>query len=692
MKHRATTVAAVIIAAATFLLPVSAQINTDQVLRIGRNALAFEDYVLSIQYFNQVINAKPYLAEPYFYRAVAKISLEDYLGAERDATECIERNPFIVDAYEVRGVSRQNMKDYKGAIEDYEHGLTLKPDDRVFLFNKAMCQGQIKDYGHAQEAFDRLLKFEPKNARAYLGLAQIHFEQADSVKALEFLDKSLSLDKNQFNAHMMKADICMRRDSISQALSALNEAITLEPRHPDLFINRAFLKYKLDDYSGAMADYDYAIELDPDNFEAHYNRAQLNAQVAEFNRAIADFSFLLDKDPTNFMARYNRAIIYMQLGNYKKAIGDYDVILKKYPKYETGFMMRGDAKRKIGDSKGGERDFKQAADIMRKKGVHYSNYDPVHQEIRYENKRLEEKQLKQKEEFERAEEGESPEQIIEKFNGLLTLATDNEFKPEYANRSRGHIQNRNIAIEPIEMFTLSFYNRDNKLNGNTYYITEVAQINAMQVLNQPLCVVPGFPVISEEAIRHHFAGVEYYNGLLSNGQPRAIDYFARGMDFFLLKNPTAAISDADRAIAINPDFVIAYFFRAGAKFLQYKMANAASPDASPDATVDAMLKQQTAEHHLREVLADLDTCAKLMPLNVYAHFNRGVVLALQRNLTEALAAYNQAIALKPDLGEAYYNRGIIYLQLGNKERGTADLSRAGELGILPSYNILKRMN
>ncbi len=32
-----------------------AQINTDQVLRIGQNSLYFEDYVLSIQYFNQVM-------------------------------------------------------------------------------------------------------------------------------------------------------------------------------------------------------------------------------------------------------------------------------------------------------------------------------------------------------------------------------------------------------------------------------------------------------------------------------------------------------------------------------------------------------------------------------------------------------------------------------------------------------------
>ena len=57
-----------------------AQINTDRVMAIGRNALYFEDYVLSIQYFNQVINAKPYLADPYFFRGLAKINLDDYPG------------------------------------------------------------------------------------------------------------------------------------------------------------------------------------------------------------------------------------------------------------------------------------------------------------------------------------------------------------------------------------------------------------------------------------------------------------------------------------------------------------------------------------------------------------------------------------------------------------------------------------
>ena len=110
------------------------QINTDQVLRVGQNALYFEDYVLSIQYFNQVIQAKPYLPQPYLMRAIAKLNLEDYRGAEEDASKCISINPYLPDAWEVRGVARQNRGLNNGAIADYDQALALMPNNRNILF------------------------------------------------------------------------------------------------------------------------------------------------------------------------------------------------------------------------------------------------------------------------------------------------------------------------------------------------------------------------------------------------------------------------------------------------------------------------------------------------------------------------------------------------------------------------------
>lgn len=56
------------------IAPVAAQYRVDRLITAGRSALYYEDYVLSIKYFNLAIGAKPYLYEPWYYRSVAKFS------------------------------------------------------------------------------------------------------------------------------------------------------------------------------------------------------------------------------------------------------------------------------------------------------------------------------------------------------------------------------------------------------------------------------------------------------------------------------------------------------------------------------------------------------------------------------------------------------------------------------------------
>ena len=672
---------------------VHAQINTEQVVNIGRNALYFEDYILAIQYFNQAIKAKPFLAEPYFYRSVAKISLEDYQGAEQDAAMAIERNPFIVDAYQVRGVSRQNLGNFKGAVEDYDAGLNLMPEDKNLLFNRAICQSALKNYDDAQATFDRLLQLDRRHDRAYIGLAQMNLARKDTATALDNLNHGLALSKNNASAYVMRAEIYTRsRKDFEHALADMDSAIMLEPRYAGYFINRAYMKYNLDDYFGAMADYDYAIGLDPASQEAHFNRGLLRAEVGDNNKAISDFDFVLKSNPSNFMALYNRALLHMRTHEYRNAVKDFTDILKKYPEFEAGYMARGEAKRRMGDYKGGDADYEKAMAIFRRKKTHVSNFNPAEIEATAAIKKAEQRALNGDD-----EEPETAEHIINRFNTLLTVNDNDAVKPEYANRQRGHVQNDNVEVEPMPIFTLSYYAHDNKLNGNTHYIREIGDINDSRLLPATLSLISGDAQLNEEDINRHFASIEYYNSLLSSAKPRSIDHFARGLDYLMVKNPDAAIADADAAIAMSPQFMLAYMLRAQAHYMQYRMAQARDasttelPTDAPDAKSQAMLRQRQDVTTLEMMVADLDQVIKLSPKNVYAHFNKGNAYMLQGDYTSAISCYTSAIQLKADLGEAYYNRGLMYLRLGNKNLGVADLSKAGELGVLPSYNVLKRM-
>ena len=113
---------------------VMAQLNTDRITSIGRNALYFEDYVLSIQYFNQVIKLKPYLAEPYQLRAIAKIQLSDYQGALRDCNAAIERNPFQPGAYYTRGYVYRQLGEHEKAEQDFTEALIFSRKTRPILY------------------------------------------------------------------------------------------------------------------------------------------------------------------------------------------------------------------------------------------------------------------------------------------------------------------------------------------------------------------------------------------------------------------------------------------------------------------------------------------------------------------------------------------------------------------------------
>jgi tetratricopeptide (TPR) repeat protein len=63
----------------------------------------------------------------------------------------------------------------------------------------------------------------------------------------------------------------------------------------------------------------------------------------------------------------------------------------------------------------------------------------------------------------------------------------------------------------------------------------------------------------------------------------------------------------------------------------------------------------------------------------------------QRDFRAAILDYNEAIERDPEFAEAYFNRGLARLSQGDSNRGITDLSKAGELGIVNAYSIIKRM-
>lgn len=666
------------------LLPTAlyAQINTERVMMIARNALYFEDYVLSIQYFNQVINAKPYLFEPYFFRALAKLNLDDYQGAESDCDEVIKRNPFVVSAYQIRGLARIRQGKFDGAIEDYQSALEYDPENLVLWHNLSLCHIQKKDYESAKEDLGKLLQISPRYMPAYLMRGEVDLQQKDTLQALQDFNKAIELERYEPDGWGARAVVRLAQGQYADAESDLDQAIHLSARNAGYYINRALARFHQNNLRGAMHDYDLALDIDPNNFLGHYNRGLLRAQVGDDNRAIEDFDFVLEIEPDNMMAAFNRGLLRAQTGDYRGAVSDYSKVIEEYPNFTTGYYYRAEARRKMGDAKGAEQDeFKlMQMQIDRRNNVSKSG-----------NNDLAENEAKEPEGDDESKTRKKSDKNIRNYRKIV-IADDSEMGQRYTSDYRGRVQNRNVAIKLEPMYALTYYEKVSDVKHIVHFHKYVDELNLEKIFPKPLRITNMEAPLTEEQVKFHFALIDTHTAAIVNDPTNAKIRFMRGLDFYLVQDFSSSIDDFTQCILLDGNFFPAYFMRALVRYkeLEYKKAETSLREGAGQRVSETPSEGQVTAMDYEIVRKDLDNVIRLAPDFVYAYYNRGNVLSMLKDYRAALADYDKAVELNPDFAEAYFNRGLTRIFLGENKLGIADLSKAGELGIVSAYNIIKR--
>lgn len=673
-----------------------AQIDVNRVMTIGRNALYFKDYVVSIGYFNQVIGSRPWMAEPYFYRAVAKVSLDDFSGAEADASKCIERNPFIPKAYLVRGVAKQNRKDYAAAVEDYRKGLRLTPDDEAMRYNLATTEMLLDNFDKAQHELEQMLIYSPGSKDAYLLMSAVSLQQKDTVKAQQCIDKVLKRDSLFGPAYAIRSHIAYQQQKYDLSHKLISKAISLDDSDPSLYINRGIIRYQLNNLRGAMDDYSHVIDVDPKNKVALFNRALLRSYVGETNNAIADFDRLLKITPNNYMAKFNRGILLAQIGQHRQAIKDFNDVLQKYPQFTDGLLARSASRKATGDAVGADRDYWRVVDLQeaakRKKASKKANGNSQAKETRKED-----------------------DEEIDKFNLMVESEPSQNVKAEYSSKIRGRVQDQDVEVEPRPIFALTYYHvfDADDVQQKTNYAELIEKINKQGILPFKLVISNRTTSLNEEMVQRHQKDIQDISAESNNN---ANMLFRRGLNYLLLQNHEQALQDFGKSLALNPKQPLVLFARAICTYKKQEAEkNRISDVAKNDqlSTSEQIIRGESRKNALGKKtdnipptpnslndkilnidnpVKDLTAAIALAPKFAYAYYNRALIYAEQGDKKGAIKDYTMAIELQPTMADAYFNRGLLLLSEGKIAEGTKDLSKAGELGIYQAYNIIKRMN
>ncbi|EFA43686.1 tetratricopeptide repeat protein [Hallella bergensis DSM 17361] len=637
----------------------NAQYNIDRLITSGEVALHYEDYVLSIQYFNKVLSLKPYLWLPWYNRAVAKFYLDDFVGAEQDASEAIGLNPYIEQIFDLRAISRIRQEKFGEAIDDYTKAIRLNPSVSSFWLNRAICRLKTKDYDQALLDADTIIKKWSDVSSAYSLKAEICLNKKDTVEADTWLAKSLQIDPYNVDAWTTRSYIALNRQQWKTADSCLSRVVHLNPKSVNSYVNRALARLNYNNLRGAMEDYDLAIDLDPNNFLAHFNRGLLRVQLGDDNRAIEDFDFVIKMEPQNFMAIYNRALLHDKTGNLRAAIADYSQVINQFPNFWAGLSNRARCYRRLGMTAKAELDeFRIFKAQMDKR---------IGGQRRWSKEKL--KEMRRRSEIN-----------IDKYNNIV-VEDKSEVEHEYKSQYRGTIQNRDVEFSLLPMYQLSYFSYSNGIQGYQAYDPSVDRFNSKHdpIRKLTLACKHQHSKLSDVQSRQIFQIIDVLSagiGEESNPKVRADLLLQRAIAFADAQNYSDAISDLDDYLSLDKTSVIGWWTRATCQTLLNNYDSSRGQNVS--------MKAAQAEGDFAEAI-------KLAPKNAYLYFNRANMFADQKNFDRAVSDYTYTIQLDPRLAEAYYNRGIVFYRMGKYDAAQQDLSKAGELGLYDAYALSKKI-
>jgi tetratricopeptide (TPR) repeat protein len=157
-----------------------------------------------------------------------------------------------------------------------------------------------------------------------------------------------------------------------------------------------------------------------------------------------------------------------------------------------------------------------------------------------------------------------------------------------------------------------------------------------------------------------------------------------------------ALFNLNKAIEIDPNYAAAYYLRGNIKdnfedrhgaMKDYNVAIEKNPKF-----VDAFFARGNVKMKLQDYYGAIDDYTMAITLNenyVEAYFNRGRAKQYLQAYQDAINDCTKIIQINPKNVDAYYMRGLLRIEFGDTKNGCLDLSKAGELGDLKAYELIK---
>ena len=414
-------------------------------------------------------------------------------------------------------------------------------------------------------------------------------------------------------------------------------------------MSRAMVWYEMKKYPEVLNDYSEVIRIDSNYIYAYYNRAMLRAEVGEKNAAIRDKG--VEMNPDNILIYFNRGLLKMDIRDWYGAYDDFTESIHLYPDFVKAYLARAAVNQELKDFEAADKDHYLAMQIMDR--------------------------------YKRMKEGDK-NALVDTTANFQKLIDINARHDEVRDVINGRVQDKKVIIELQDVFYVQYLSLDSLRSGKVqYYNRHIMDYNQAHNYNPAITLCNKDLVYPADFAESY---VEELTGrIMQTGDADA--YLIRGSIYLNQKEYAKAIEDFSAILEKEPDNLLALFNLANARMLMFDYIESVD-DKIPRIVGEQQQMQRKIDYS--QVIEGYNECLRIDSDFVFALFNMANVYAKNGEIEKAIETFNQVLRLDKDIAEAYFNRGLLYIYTGQKALANADLSKAGELGIVSAYNVIKR--
>lgn len=286
-------------------------------------------YEEALESYEKALTLNPNFGPAYVGRARANLGIEPKTNPLDDLETAIDKDPAFLDAYLVRAEYFLQRQSPKTAIEDLKTAEKLAPGSALVQYDLARAYLAVKDYEKALTAAERANELDITLVPVYLVLGNVYSATNQPEKALQALQTYVTYAEPDYYTLYLEGKLAYLNGDYELALEKLDQSIALE-NDPNARMYRGLTHLELGNGPDAVYELRVAVLSLPDSFEGQIGLTRAYMLEKRYGNAYqqAMIAFTLaETDEQRAQVYYWRALAQEKMGQYPGARRDWEALL-----------------------------------------------------------------------------------------------------------------------------------------------------------------------------------------------------------------------------------------------------------------------------------------------------------------------------------------------------------------------------